>query len=218
MAVKALQVRTPRGDVWHGPFGPALALALVVLPFAAALVWALSARPVADEREIPQAIVATADLVKDHAATMARLGERIAIASRASTVPERDRWTAYGDHLVGDAATLADLEMRLRGAAASAQDDLIHTAYIQVSAAILQARWEALRADGRATALHGRIMGEQARTMAAVPHTGIATDADLRELEAASNGMSVAGERTVRIADQLLSSVSQSQRWLGIWR
>lgn len=218
MAVRTIPVHLPRGDVWHGPFGPSLALVLVVLPFAAALVWAMSARPVADEREIAQAIVATADTVKDHAATMARIGERIAVAARSSTSSDRDRWIAYGDHLVGDARSLADLEARLRGTAVVAQADPIHRERLEVAAAILQARWEELRADGRATALHGSVMGEQARAMAAIPHAGIATDADLRELGSASNGMREAGERTVRVADQILSSVSQSQRGLGIWR
>lgn len=195
-----------------------LALVLVILPFAAALGWAVSARPAADEREIVRAITATADVVRDHAATMGRLGDRIAAAARASSGPERDRWISYGEHLNGDALGLADLEARLRRSAAFAEADPIHSRNLDAAAAILQARWEELSADGRATALHGSVMADQARTMVLVPHAGIATDADLRELESAANGMRDAGERVVRIAAQLLSSVSQSQRWLGIWR
>lgn len=218
MAVRAASVHLPRGDVWHGPLGPVLALALVTLPFAAALLWAMSAQPATDPAAVQRTIAATADHVRDHAASMAVIGERIATAARASTAPERDRWISYGEHLMSDAKSLDDLEARLRRSAAYAASDPVHSQNLNVAAAIVESRWEELRADGRATSLHGTLMAEQAVAMAKLPHAGIATDEDLRALEQAAVGMHEAGERTVKIASELLASVSQAQRGLGIWR
>lgn len=217
MAVSAPPIPEVRRDIWHGPLGPALALGLVFLPFAAALLWAMSARPAADARELAQAVRTTADTVGEHAEVMARIGERIAAAARAAE-PADARWASYAEHLSSDARSLYELETRLRETAIVAAADPMHRGRLDVAGAILEARWEQLRADGRATAVHGSVMAEQARAMAAVPHAEIATDADLIELEQASNGMREAGERTVRVAEQLLSSVSQMQRWLGISR
>lgn len=216
MAVTATSVRAVRRDVWHRRFGPALALGLVVLPFAAALVWTMSLSPV-DHRALAESIRSTAVLVDEHAAVMIRIGERIGSTARASDAPSRETWIAYGGHLVSDGRGLEDLAARLRKTAVVAEADPMHRGRVDVAGAILQARWEQLRADGRATALHGGVMAEQARAMGGAP-SGIAGAADLVELEQASVGMAEAGERTVRVAEMLLGSVSQMQRWLGISR
>lgn len=214
MAVSA-PARLPQvhPDVWHGPLGPAVALGLVVLPFAAALVWAVTLG-IPDERTAAVAIRETAAIVDDHAAAMVRIGERIAAAGRASSAADREVWIAYGEHMASDGRGLQTLGERLRATATIAQADPIHRGTVQVAMAT-RARWELLRADGRATAAHGQVMVEQARNVAATRPSGIVTDADVRELERASAGMVEAGERAVRAADMLLASVSQMQRWLG---
>lgn len=213
MAIATVRLPRVRPDIWHRKFGPALALGLVFLPFAAILVWAFSAPPV-DSRALAASIRESADLVDEHAAAMIRVGERVAVAAQAAN----DKvWTAYGAHLVSDGKSLERLAVSLRDTAVVAEADPMHTGRVDVAAAILETRWEQLRVDGRATALHGSVMVEQARTMASAPRS-IVTAADLAELESVSRGMIEAGERTARIAETLLSSTSRIQRWLGVYR
>lgn len=217
MAVHTAPLPRLRQDVWHGRFGPVLALALVTLPFAAALVWAVSARPL-DEASIAGEIRATATLVDDHAAAMIRVGERVSAAASASTAPDRVAWVAYGAHMVADGRGLEALGDRLRQTAIVAEADPLHRGRVDVAAAVLQARWQQLRADGSATAEHGRVMVQMAREQRAGAASPFITAADLGEIERASVGMEEAGERIVRAADMLLASTGQVQRWMGIGR
>lgn len=214
MAVSsAPHARTARPDVWHGRYGPALALALVALPLAAALAWALSLTSV-DQSRFADTISATAMTVDEHATAMVRVGERVAAASLESTTAERGTWIAYGEHMVADGAALRALAQSLRGAADVIRTD--PTKAWRVDTGILRARWEHLRADGSATAAHGRAMVEQARIMAdAGRRLGLVTADDVREIERASLGMVDAGERTVRIANSLMGSLDQMRRWMG---
>ena len=213
MALATVRLPRVRPDIWHRKFGPALALGLVFLPFAAILAWAFSAPPL-DSRALAASIRESAAVVDAHAAAMIRVGDRVAVAAQAAN----DKvWAAYGTHLVSDGKSLERLAASLRDTAVVAEADPMHTGRIDVAAAILETRWEQLRVDGRATALHGTVMLEQARTMTSAPRS-IVTAADLAELESVSQGMVEAGERAVRIAETLLSSTSQIQRWLGVSR
>lgn len=213
MAIATTSLPRARPDIWHRKYGPALALGLVFLPFAAAVLWASSA-PAVDSRALAISIHESAAVVDEHAAAMIRVGERVAVAARAAN---DNTWAAYGTHLVSDGRALERLAASLRDTAVVAEADPMHTGRIEVAAAILEGRWERLRIDGRATALHGAVMVEQARTMASAPRS-IVTAADVAELESVSRGMVEAGERTVRIAETLLASTSQIQRWLGVYR
>ncbi len=213
MSIATAPLPRARRDVWHRRFGPALALGLVVLPFAAALLWALSAQPL-DSRAAAASISESAAIIDEHAAAMIRIGERVAAAARAAN---DKTWTAYGEHHVSDGRGLERLAASLRETAIIAESDPMHREPVEVAGAILQTRWERLRADGRATALHGSAMVEQTRALASAPRS-IVSAADIAELESASRGMVEAGERTVRIAETLLGSVSQMQRWLGVSR
>ena len=216
MAVStAPQPRTVPRDVWHGRYGPALALALVVLPFAAALAWAVSLQPI-DEGRLADSISATALDVDDHARVMIRVGERVATAARESAVPDAERasWTAYGEHMVADGRALQELAQRLRTTADVVRTD--PTKAWRVDPGMLRSRWEHLRTDGDATAAHGRAMVAQARTVAdAGRRLGLVTSDEVAEIERASLGMASAGERIVRIANSLMGSLDQMQRWLG---
>lgn len=207
----------PRPDVWHGRFGPTLALVLVVLPFAATLVWAAT-RPRLDDAAVAADIRSTAALVGDHSAAMVRVGERIAAAAAASTVPDRAAWLAYAQHMVSDGRNLEALGERLRRTATVAEADPMHGGSAGVAAAVLQARWEQLRADGRATAEHGRVMVQMAADLGAGVREGILSEADVAEVRQASAGMAEAGDRIARSAGLLLASVDQMQRWMGFSR
>lgn len=213
MAIATVHLPRVGPDIWHRKFGPVLALGLVFLPFAAILAWAFSAPPL-DSRALAASIRDSAEVVEAHAASMVRVGERVTAAAQAAN---DKTWTAYGSHLVSDGRTLERLAASLRATAVVAEADPMHTGRIDVAAAILETRWEQLRVDGRATALHGEVMLEQARRMASAPRS-IVTAADVAELESVSQGMVEAGERAVRIAETLLSSTSQIQRWLGVSR
>lgn len=213
MAIATVRLPRVRPDIWHRRFGPVIALGLIFLPFAALLVWASSAPPL-DSRALAAQIRESAAVVDEHAAAMIRIGERVAAAAGAA---DDKTWAAYGAHLVSDGRGLERLAASLRETAVVAEADPMHTGRIEVAAAILEGRWERLRVDGHATALHGSVMVEQARTMATAPRS-IVTAADIAELESVSRGMVEAGERAVRIAETLLASTSQIQRWLGVSR
>jgi len=213
MAIATAPLPRVRPDIWHRRYGPALALGLVLLPFAAAVLWTFSAPPV-DSRALASSIREAAAVVDEHAAAMIRVGERVAAAAQAAN---DKTWAAYGAHLVSDGRGLERLAISLRETAVVAEADPMHTGRLEVAAAILEARWERLRVDGHATALHGSVMVEQARTMASAPRS-IVTAADVAELESVSRGMVEAGERAVRVAETLLASTSQIRRWLGVSR
>ena len=55
MALATVRLPRVRPDIWHRKFGPALALGLVFLPFAAILAWAFSAPPL-DSRDLAASI------------------------------------------------------------------------------------------------------------------------------------------------------------------
>ncbi len=203
----------PRADVWHGRFGPSLALMLVLVPFAALLAWAALSAP-ADETDIAVTMSETAALVDRHAEAMIVIGQRITASATASTVADRATWIAYGQHMVSDGQMLQALSARLRQTATVAGTDPLHSGH-NVAVASLQAQWEQVRADGRATAEHGRVMVGMARQMSSGVASGIITAADARAIEDASTGMVDAGERTVRAANVLLASIDQMQRWMG---
>lgn len=154
MAVHVPALRGP--DVWHGRFGPALALVLVVVPLAAAVAWA-TMLPRFDEAAV-DGIRETAGLISDHAAAMVRVGNNIAVAAKTSSVPDRAAWLAYGEHMVTDGRILEALGERLRKTATVAEADPMHGGSAGLAVAVLHARWAQLRADGRATAEHGRVM------------------------------------------------------------
>lgn len=204
----------PRPDVWHGRFGPGLALSLVLIPFAAALAWAALAAPPADETTVAATIRDTAVLVDDHAAAMIRIGERISAAAAASSAADKATWAAYGQHMISDGKGLQALSARLRQTATVADGDPLHSGH-NVAIAALQARWEQLRSDGRATAEHGRVMVGMGHEMSAGVATGFITADDARAIDAASTGMVDAGERIMRAANLLLASIDQMQRWMG---
>lgn len=211
-----MAVHTPalsRPDVWHGRFGPSLALAIVIVPFAAVLTWAALASP-GPQATIADTIRDTSVVVDDHSAAMVRIGERIAAASATSTAPDRATWTAYGQHMISDGRGLRALSERLRQTATVAEADPLHGGH-NVAVAALQARWEQLRSDGRATAEHGRVMVTMAHQLGGGVAGGIITAADAREIEVASVGMVDAGERIVQAANVLLASIDQMQRWMG---
>ena len=214
MAITALTPRIARPDVWHGRYGPALALALVALPFAAAILWATTL-PSVDQATVAANIRETAALVDEHAAAMERVGERLATSAAASTVPDRAVWVAYGQHMAADGRNLAALGDRLRSTATVADADQAHRGSISVGVAVLRARWEQLRADGRVTAEHGRVMVQMAADVDASVAAGILTREDASRIREASAGMAEAGERIVQLADLLIASVSQMQRWMG---
>lgn len=213
MAIITAPIPQVRRDVWHRRFGPALALGLVLLPFIVGILWAMSASPL-DSRGLAAQIREAADVVDSHAVAMVSVGERVAAAARAAN----DRsWTAYGEHLVSDGRSLERLAGSLRETAVVADADPMHTGRVDVAAAILEARWYQLRADGHATSLHGSVMVEQARTMASAPRA-IVTAADIAELEQVSKGMIEAGDRAVSIAETLLVSTDRFRRWFGAAR
>lgn len=214
MAVTAHTPRIARPDVWHGPYGPALALALVVLPFAAAILWATTL-PTVDQATVAASIRETATLVDEHAAAMQRVGERLATSAAASTVPDRAAWVAYGQHMAADGRSLAALGERLRHTATVAEADQAHRGSLSVGTAVLRARWEQLRADGRVTAEHGRVMVQMAGDVDGAVAAGILTREDAGRIREASAGMAEAGERIVQLADLLIASVAQMQRWMG---
>ena len=221
MTVIAHAPALPRPDVWHRRFGPALALGLVVLPFAAALAWAAT-RPQLDQATIAAEIRTTAALVDDHAAGMIRIGEKVSTAAATSSAADRAAWVAYGQHMVSDGQSLKILGERLRETATVAEADPLHAnvgaGSVAVRETYFQARWEQLRADGRAMAEHGRLMIQMARDMTAGASSGIISEADAQEIALASAGMAEAGDRTVRSAELLLASMSQTQRGMGLGR
>lgn len=204
----------PRPDLWHRRFGPTLALVLVLIPFAAVLTVVALTAPRADETDVSGTLTETAAVVDTHANTMITVGQRITTAAEASNVSDRVSWIAYGQHMVSDGQDLQALSARLRDAAAVAAADPLHSGR-NVPVGALQARWEQLKADGRATAEHGRVM--QSITQDAAPgiSSGIVSAADAKALQDASTGMVDAGERTVSAADLLLASTDQMQRWMG---
>ncbi len=213
MAVTAHAPTLRARDVWHGRFGAPLALALVVLPFAAALLWVVT-HPAPDAAVMSESIRETAAIVEGTAASMVRIGERMVAVSAA---PDRAGWTAYGQHMIEDGRGLQQLGDRLRSTAAVADADPLHTDS-HVAVAVLEARWEQLRADGRATAEHGRVMVRMAADLSAGVRAGILSEADVLEIKSASAGMADAGERIMRTAEMLLASTSQVQRWMGVGR
>ena len=148
---------------------------------------------------------------------MVRIGERLATAAATSNAPERAAWVAYGQHMVSDGSSLRTLGERLRQTATVAEADQLHSSS-SVAVAVLQARWEQLRADGWAMAEHGRVMVQMARDMAAGARSGILGETDVQEIARASAGMAEAGDRVVRSAELLLASVGQAQRWMGTSR
>lgn len=216
MTVTAHAPVSAAGDVWHGRFGAPLALALVVLPFAAALAWAVT-HPPPDAAALSERIRETATVVDGTAASMIRIGERVAGSAETSTAADRAGWIAYGQHMIEDGRGLAELGERLRGTAAVAGADPMHST-TDVAAAVLQARWERLRADGRATAEHGRVMVRMASDLSAGVRSGIITDADVQEIRATAQRMVEAGDRVVRTAEVLLAETSLVQRWMGVSR
>ncbi|MBI2325498.1 MAG: hypothetical protein HYU87_11145 [Chloroflexi bacterium] len=207
---------SPARDVWHGRFGAPLALALVVLPFAVALMWAVT-HPPPDAAALSERIRETAAVVEGTAASMIRIGERMAGSAEASTVADRAGWIAYGQHMIEDGRGLEALGERLRGTAAVAGADPMHSTN-DVAVAVLQARWERLRADGRATAEHGRVMVRMASDVSAGIRSGIVTDADVAEIRATAERMVEAGARVERTAEVLLAETSLVQRWMGVGR
>lgn len=217
MAINAAPIPAARTDVWHGRFGAPLALGLVVLPFAAILLWyALSGTT--DQATLAAEIRTTATVVDEHAAAMIRIGDRISQSAATSSAPDRATWAAYGVHMISDGRGLQDLAARLRTTATVAQADQLHRGSIQLGEAALKARWEQLRADGEATAAHGRVMVDMARDLNGGIASGIITASDAREIQQASQGMVDAGDRVVRAADRLLALVDQMQRWMGFPR
>lgn len=204
-------------DIWHGRLRPALVLALVVTPFAAALVWA-AMLPRVDRATIADSVRETAALVDDHAAVMIRIGERISATATASNAADRATWIAYGQHMAADGRGLDALGARLRQTAIVAQADQMHRGTPDVAVAALQARWEELRSDGRATAEHGRVMVRMAGDLGVGVREGTLGDADVQEIRRASAGMVEAGDRVARSAELLLASVDQMRRWMGIGR
>src|SRR3990172_420775 len=146
MALATVRLPRVRPDIWHRKFGPALALGLVFLPFAA---------PPLDSRALAASIRESAVVVDAHAAAMIRVGDRVTAAAQAA---DDKVWAAYGTHLLSDGKSLERLAASLRDTAVVAEADPMHTGRIDVAAAILETRWEQLRVDGRATALHGTVM------------------------------------------------------------
>lgn len=204
----------PRPDVWHGRFGPTLAIALVVLPFAALLAWGALTMPASDETDAAASIRDTAAVVDAHGTAMIEIGERVSDAASASTAADRATWAAYGQHLISDGRGLHDLAQRLRDTATVAETDPLHKGY-HIALDALAARWQALRADGVATADHGRFMVVLADEMSSGVAAGTITAEDQRALASSASGMIDAGERTVHAADLLIASTDQMQRWTG---
>lgn len=206
-----------RASVWHRRPGPFLVLALVFLPFAAALVWS-STLPRPNAPAIAAEVRSTAAMVDDHAAVMVRVGSTMAAASGRSERPDRAAWSSYAQHMLADAGVLAALAARLRVDAAVAEGELQRSAPAGVLVAVLEARWLEMRADGRATAEHGRVMVRMAADLEAGVREGMLSNADARAIQAASAGMVDAGERIARAANGLLGTVDQMRRWTGSTR
>lgn len=204
-------------DPWHTRFAPFAVIALVLLPFIAAFAWAI-AQPRADARTIERDIRATAVDVEAHARSMIRIGERIASAAQASTAADREAWIGYGTHMVSDGRSLEELAARLRAIAPMVASDQLPAGSTTVAMSVLKARWEHLDADGRATAAHGRVMVEMATDLAAGVQAGILSEDDVREIRSAAAGMTAAGERLMRYADQLRASADRFGRWMGLGR
>ena len=204
----------PRTDVWHGRFGPTLALLLVTIPFAVALVW-IGTLPRGDPATIARDIQATATMIDDHGATMVRVGERMAAAAAVSTASDRAAWAAYAQHVISDGRSMTALAERLRSAAAFAAATDPSRASTSVAVAVQSARWRELRADGAATASHGRLMSQMAGDLGPGVAAGILSPGDVSDIMRASSGMVEAGERIVRSADMSLGSLDQVRQWMG---
>jgi hypothetical protein len=204
----------PRGNVWHRRFGPAMALAIIAVPLAVVLLW-LAMQPRVDPASMGIEVRQTAALVDEHASAMVRIGERIVASATGSTAPSRLVWIAYGQHMISDGKVLTDLAARISSTATVAETDPLHGSNAGLSAAVLQSRWEQLRADGRATATHGRVMIQMADQLGGAVRDGILTDADVQQIRAASAGMVDAGDRCAGAAGMLLASADQMQRWMG---
>ena len=216
MAVIAHAPTSSARDVWHGRFGAPLALLLVTLPFAAALAWAVT-HPPPDAAASSESIRETADVVEGTAASMIGVGERLVRSAEASAAADRAGWIAYGQHMIEDGRGLEELGQRLRGTAVVAGNDPMHSTN-DVAAAVLEAGWERLRADGRATAEHGRVMVQMASDLGAGVRSGIISDADVGEIRATAQRMVEAGDRVVRTAEVLLAETSLVRRWMGVGR
>lgn len=204
-------------DVWHRRYSSPLVLALLVLPFAVAIAWAL-AQPRPDERAVAAHLRATATVVDEHARSMTRLGERMAEAAGRSTATDRDTWIAYGRHMSSDGRALEELAARLRAVAPLTSTDQLPGGTAAIAAPVLEARWDHLRADGLATAEHGRVMVQMAADLAAGVRAGILTERDVDEIRSAAAGMVVAGQQIARNADLLHAASDQMGRWMGVGR
>lgn len=205
----------PARDLWHSRVGAPLVLLLLALPLAIAILW--SGATALDPAAASASIAETATVVEATAASTTRMGERLVKAAEASTATDRDAWIAYGRHMIEDGRGLADLAARLRGTATVAAADPVHRS-TDVAVAVLQARWESLRADGRATIEHGRVMVRMASELGAGIAAGILSEEDVREVRSTAARMVESGERVVRTAELLLADTSLVQRWMGVSR
>lgn len=213
--ITAHAASAPTRDLWHSRAGAPLILVLLALPFAIAILW--SGTTALDPAAASASIVETATVVDGTATSMMRMGERMVKAAEASTATDRDAWIAYGRHMVDDGHALADLAARLRGTATVAAADPVHRS-TDVAVAVLQARWESLRADGRATVEHGRVMVRMAEDLDPGVAAGILSQDDVREVRSTAARMVESGERVVRTSELLLADTSMAQRWMGVSR
>lgn len=213
--ITAPAASAPTRDLWHSRIGAPLVLLLLALPLAVAILW--SGTTALDPAAASASIAETAAVVEATAASTTRMGERMLKAAEASTAADRDAWIAYGRHMIEDGRGLADLAARLRGTATVAAADPVHRS-TDVAVAVLQARWESLRADGRATTEHGRVMVRMAGDLGPGVAAGILSQEDVAEVRSTAARMVESGERVVRTAELLLTDTSLAQRWMGVSR
>ncbi|HET8569335.1 MAG TPA: hypothetical protein VFM93_10160 [Candidatus Limnocylindria bacterium] len=180
-----------------------------------ALGWLAIGGGTTDQAEIARTLRESALTVESHAAAMERTGDLILTRARAlPRSPAVDEALSYGEHLRSDAGMLRALSRSLSEAAAVTLFDPVHRSRPDVAA--ISARWEHLRADGRATAEHGRLMIQYARSVGpALSSLAILSAAELAELERGASTMVDAGDRAIAAAGALSSTVDQMQRWLG---
>lgn len=217
MAVHAPAI--PRADVWHGRFGGVIALGLVILPFVALLLWAITL-PVPSEASIGEQLASTAGLLDDHAAAMTRAGEALAAAATTSTASDRDRWIGHGQRLAAEGGSIRALAERLRSTAASLDPLRQSSSFVggtSVGAlAAYASRWQAVRAEALATADHGRAMASLGADLDVAVGRGLLSAGDAAAVRAAASAMISAGDELVRTADMQLAAIERMQRGMGI--
>lgn len=200
------------------PRNAILVLAALAAPFVLAIgaiaFSAATARP-ASSVDLTTSIAAAAATIDQHGQAMIDHGQRLSVAARASTGPNREHWIADGAQMVADGQSLLALAARLRAGAALLGNDPLARQGIDLTT--LAGEATVFLADGQAAADHGRAMIAHADAMvplAKVADSGI-TLADVEQMRNDAAYVVGAGESVRDVGAQLRDFVDKFQRSLG---